>query len=157
LSNAYYLLTNRLRPLFAVGYDVFDIAVRIYLAKVFFLSGLTKIRDFGATRALFVDEYHVPLLPPDVAAVLGTAGELAFPVLLVIGLYTRAAAAGLFFVNAMAVLSYWHVLKDLEPALAQHGFWGTLLLVPLLVGPGRIAFDFPLGRRSGVAVPALVA
>ncbi len=157
MSNAYYVLMNRLRPLFAVGYDVFDVAVRVYLAKVFFLSGLTKIRDFGATRALFADEYHVPLLPPDVAAVLGTAGELAFPVLLVLGLYTRVATVGLFFVNAMAVISYWHVLKDFEPALAQHWFWGTLLLVPLLVGPGRVALDFGLGRRSGVVVAAPVA
>ena len=59
---------------------------RLYVAQVFFLSGLTKLRDWGTTVALFTDEYHVPLLSPQVAAALGTAGELALPVLLVLGL-----------------------------------------------------------------------
>lgn len=49
--------------------------------------------------------------------------------------------------NLMAVVSYWHVLKDAEPALMQHVFWGTLLLVTLLHGPGRIAVDTWLLRR----------
>ena len=50
----------------------------------------------------FVDEYRVPLLPPLLAAVLGTAGELFFPLLLVLGLFGRIGAAGLFAVNALA-------------------------------------------------------
>ncbi len=151
MLNAYHRAVERVRPLLDVGYDVFDVALRLYLARVFLTSGWTKIRDFGATRALFRDEYHVPLLPPDVAAVLGTAGEIGFSLLLAVGLATRLGAAGLFLVNAVAVVSYWHVLKDLEPALAQHFFWGTLLCVPLLAGPGRVALDRWLGR---VGTPA---
>ena len=56
------------------------LVARAYLAQVFFLSGLTKIRDWDTTLLLFTEEYRVPLLPPDLAAVLGTAGELVLPV-----------------------------------------------------------------------------
>jgi hypothetical protein len=53
---------------------------RGYVAEAFFKSGLTKLRDWDITLALFQDEYKVPLLPPDVAAVMGTGGELGlFP------------------------------------------------------------------------------
>ena len=53
-----------------------QLAARLYVAQVFFASGLTKLRDWETTLALFADEYAVPLLPPAVAALLGTAGEL---------------------------------------------------------------------------------
>jgi len=117
---------------------------RWYVSKVFFLSGLTKLRDWEITVALFMDEYHVPLLPPEVAAALGTAGELALPVLLVVGLGTRFAALGLFFVNAVAAIS----LPDItDAALQQHVFWGCLLVGLLLWGPGRWSLDHWLVRR----------
>ncbi|HSW05835.1 DoxX family protein [Aquabacterium sp.] len=120
------------------------LAARWYVAKVFFLSGLTKLHDWDITVALFLNEYHVPLLPPEVAAVMGTAGELALPVFLVLGLGTRFAALGLFFVNAVAVIS----LPDItDAALQQHVFWGSLLIGLLLWGPGRWAADRWLVRR----------
>ncbi|MDP3605106.1 MAG: DoxX family membrane protein, partial [Polaromonas sp.] len=68
------------------------LAARIYVGQVFFLSGLTKLRDWEITVALFTDEYRVPLLPPAVAAFMGTAGELVLPVLLVLGLAGRFSA-----------------------------------------------------------------
>jgi hypothetical protein len=63
---------NALQPVAAL-------AARLYVAQVFFLSGLTKLRDWGTTVALFTDEYKVPLLSPLVAALMGTAGELVLP------------------------------------------------------------------------------
>ena len=122
-----------------------QLAARLYVAKVFFWSGLTKIRDWDTTLALFADEYHVPLLPPDLAAWLGTGGELVLPVLLALGLGGRFAALGLSVVNVMAVLS----LSDIpEPALNQHIFWGSLLIALLLWGPGRLSLDRLLAGRS---------
>jgi putative oxidoreductase len=115
-----------------------QLAARIYLARVFFLSGLTKTRDWGTTVALFTDEYHVPLLPPEVAAVMGTGGELLLPLLLVSGLFGRFAALGLFILNAVAVISLPEIA---EAALQQHVFWGSLLLGLLLWGPGRWSVD----------------
>jgi putative oxidoreductase len=114
------------------------LAARLYLARVFFLSGLTKLHDWDTTIALFTDEYHVPLLPPQVAAWLGTGAELLFPVLLVFGLGGRVAALGLFVLNAVAVVSLMDVA---DAALQQHVFWGSLLLVLVLWGPGRLSLD----------------
>lgn len=111
---------------------------RAYVAEGFFLSGLTKIRDWDTTLALFQDEYHVPLLPPTVAAVMGTAGELVLPVLLLFGLGGRFAALGLSVVNAVAVLS----LSEIAPAaLQQHLTWGVLLAYLALHGPGAWSAD----------------
>lgn len=130
-----------------------QLAARTYLVRVFFYSGLTKIRDWDTTLALFNDEYKVPLLPPDLAAYLGTFGELTFPVLLVLGLFGRPAAAGLMVVNIMAALS----LPDIAPAaLQQHEFWGSLILALLLWGPGKLSVDNLWGRRfwRRLAAPA---
>lgn len=135
---------RRIVSLLEAAQPAAQLLARLYIAKVFFLSGLTKLRDWEITVALFTDEYHVPLLPPEVAAAMGTAGELLLPVLLVLGLGGRFAAAGLFVVNAVAVIS----LPDIgEAALQQHVFWGSLLLGLVLWGPGRWSVDGWLLRR----------
>ena len=88
-------------------------------------------------------------LPPQLAAVCGTFGELFFPVLLVLGLFTRFGALGLFAVNGMAVISYWHVLgsEGYEAALAQHVLWGYMLAVIAVCGAGALSLDEKLGRK----------
>ena len=117
---------------------------RLYVAQVFFLSGLTKLRDWGTTVALFTDEYHVPWLSPQVAAALGTAGELVLPVLLVLGLGGRLSALGLFVVNFVAVIS----LSEIAPAaFQQHVFWGSLLAALAIFGLGPWSFDRWLAPR----------
>ena len=114
------------------------LAARLYVAQVFFLSGLTKIRDWDTTLLLFSEDYRVPLLAPGVAAVAGTAGELVLPVLLVLGLGGRFAALGLSVVNVVAVLS----LAEVAPAALQlHVFWGSLLIGLSLWGPGRWSLE----------------
>jgi putative oxidoreductase len=123
---------------------IFALAVRLYVACVFFMSGLTKLRDWNITVALFTNEYHVPFFMPEVAAALGTTAELGLPVLLAVGLGSRAAAAALFVFNIVAVVSY----PDLSDAgLKDHMLWGALMLVTLFYGPGRISLDYWLGRR----------
>jgi putative oxidoreductase len=114
------------------------LAARLYVAYVFFLSGLTKIRDWGTTVSLFTDEYKVPFLSPEVAAAMGTAGELVLPVLLVLGLGGRFAALGLFVINVVAVIS----LSEIPPAaLQQHITWGVLLAGLAVFGCGKYALD----------------
>ena len=111
---------------------------RLYVAQVFFLSGLTKLRDWDTTLALFADEYKVPLLSPALAATMGTAGELVLPVLLALGLGGRFTALGLSVVNIVAVIS----LAEIAPAaFQQHVFWGSLLAGIAVFGPGRLALD----------------
>lgn len=114
------------------------LAARLYVAQVFWLSGLTKLRDWDTTLFLFTDEYKVPLLPPVVAAVMGTGGELVLPVLLAVGLGGRFAALGLSVVNAVAVVS----LTEIAPAaLQQHILWGALLAGVAVYGPGKGSLD----------------
>jgi len=130
---------DRFQPLFAL-------AIRLYVARVFLLSGLTKIQDWNITLALFETEYRVPVLSPSVAALLGTAAELGLPMLLILGLGTRFAALALFAFNIVAVISY----PDLSDAgLKDHMLWGALLLVTLFNGPGKWSLDHLLGRRFG--------
>lgn len=111
---------------------------RLYLAKIFFLSGLTKITDWDSTLFLFNEEYQVPLLPPELAAWMGTGGELFLPVLLTCGLLGRFSAIGLSIVNFMAVIS----LGDMPPAaLSQHLLWGSLLVMIAISGAGKYSID----------------
>jgi len=122
----------------------FMLAVRLYVASVFFKSGLTKIASMDSTIMLFTYEYQVPLLSPTLAAYLGTAAELVLPVLLALGLGGRLAAAALFVFNIIAVISY----PDLnEVGVMQHQYWGVLLLLPLLYGPGKLSIDWIIRRR----------
>lgn len=110
---------------------------RAYLFYVFFRSGLTKLHDWDTTLLLFTEEYKVPLLPPALAAVLGTLGELVFPSLMLVGIVPRLAAAGLFFVNLMAAVSYWANLS--ASAIEFHFVWGVLIAIVATVGPGWLA------------------
>jgi putative oxidoreductase len=118
-----------------------DLAIRLYVADVFFRSGLVKIRNWSGTLYLFREEYRVPLLPPEAAAWLGAFGELFFPPLLALGLAARFAALSLSFVNLVAVVSFWHVLAENEAARMSHFYWGLLLLVTLCHGPGALSID----------------
>lgn len=121
-----------------------DLLIRVLVAGVFFNAGLAKIASWDSTLSLFENVYAVPLLPPELAALLGTGVELVFPVLLLFGLGTRAAAAVLFVFNIVAVISY----PDLgEVGLKDHQTWGLLLLVTLLHGPGKWSLDHLFGRR----------
>ena len=114
------------------------LAARVYLAQVFFLSGLTKIRDWETTLLLFTEEYKVPLLSPQLAAISGTAGELVLPVLLLLGLAGRFSALGLSVVNVVAVVS----LAEIAPAaLQQHITWGVLLAALAVYGVGKWSVD----------------
>ncbi len=128
---------ERLQPLFAL-------AMRLYVAKVFIVSGWLKFSRWDSTLALFENEYHVPVLSPHVAAVLGTMAELGLPVLLILGIGTRAAALALFVFNIIAVVSY----PDLSGAgRKDHYLWGALMLVIAVYGPGKLSIDRWLGAR----------
>ena len=130
----------------ALATPLLDLWIRWDVASAFFRSGLTKIVSWDKTVFLFHEEYHVPLLPPEAAAFLGTFGELAFPPLLLLGLAGRFSALSLSVVNIVAVASYWQVLGQNEAALASHYYWGLLLLVTLLHGPGKLSLDHWIRR-----------
>ncbi len=139
-------IINGLESLAPIG----DLLIRLWVANVFWKSGVNKFQSFDVTVQLFEYEYSVPFLSPTVAAYLGTGVELIFPVLLAIGLGGRFAAGVLFAFNIIAVLSY----PDLnEAGRLQHALWGLMLLLPLLRGPGKISVDHFI-RRTFFERPA---
>jgi putative oxidoreductase len=120
--------------------------LRCYVGWQFFNAGLIKLHDWNATLALFHDEYSVPLLPPTIAAYVGAFGELTFPALLFLGIGTRAAALGLFAVNAMAVISYPQLFTfDCPAAINDHKYWAILIATIFCFGGGRASLDWFLG------------
>ena len=86
-----------------------------------------------------------------VAAIAGTAGELIFPSLLILGLFGRFSAVGLQAVNVLAVISYAHVLfqEGFDDAIGQHYLWGFMLAMLAIYGPESWSIDrWLLARRQ---------
>ena len=121
-----------------------DLGLRVYLANIFFKSGLIKVLSWDSTLYLFSDVYNVPLLPPEVAASMAAGAELGLSMLLVLGLFGRFAAAGLSILNVVAVISY----ADLSDAgINQHLSWGILLGLLLVLSRGNWSVDAWLEKR----------
>lgn len=112
---------------------------RLAVAAVFFLSGRTKVEGWltitDGTYELFRTEYALPLIPPDIAAHAATYSEHLFPVLLVLGLFTRPAALALLGMTAVIQL---FVYPDAWPT---HLTWAALLLPLIARGAGRWSLD----------------
>jgi putative oxidoreductase len=115
-------------------------ASRIAVGYVFWNSAQSKLASWPITLQLFAMEYQVPILPPHVAAALGTATELGGAILIVLGLFTRFAALALLgLVTVIQVFVYpghW----------GEHLLWASLLLLLLARGAGVISLDY-LAKR----------
>ena len=123
-----------------------DIIIRIWVAKVFFQSGLVKIQSWESTLMLFEYEYQVPVMSPLLAAWLATSTELILPVLLFLGLLSRPTALVLFVFNIVAVVSY----PDISAAgIKDHMLWGLMLAFTSIHGPGKISMDYWIYKQYG--------
>lgn len=113
--------------------------LRVSVAAPFFLSGRTKVDGFltlsPSTQYLFAEEYRVPLLPPETAALMATYAEHLLPVLLVLGLATRPAALGLL---AMTLVIQLFVVPGGWPT---HLLWAGPLIYLIARGPGAASLD----------------
>lgn len=123
------------------------LVARLGAAAVFLTSGRTKVDGFfhitDGTYALFEYEYALPLIDPRLAAQLATASEHLFPLLLVVGLTSRAAALALLGMTAVIQL---FVYPD---AWATHLSWAGLLVPVLLRGGGDWSLDRVIGLEPG--------
>ena len=120
---------------------------RIVLAGVFWRSGRTKV-DEGSwfsisdnTYFLFQEEYKGVPLPSDFTAVLATVSEHMFPILLVLGLFTRLSALALLGMTMVIQIfvypeAWWQV----------HSLWVAMALVLIVRGAGSISLDAALAR-----------
>lgn len=138
MTNVLVRARNRLE---AVPYALLALPLRFALATVFWNSAMTKLANWNTAVALFVDEYRVPLLPPELAAYLAVSIELSTSVLLLLGLFTRASAAVLLGMTAVIEIFVYPL------AWPTHIQWAAMLLVLLCRGPGRLSLDHWIWRR----------
>jgi putative oxidoreductase len=124
-----------------IPYTLLAIPLRLAVATVFWNSGMTKLPNWDMTVALFTDEYQLPLLPPEVAAYMAATIELTTPVMLVLGLLTRPAAAVLLGMTAVIQIFVY------PTAWPTHIQWAAMLLVLLARGPGKLSLDWLIWRR----------
>lgn len=137
---------------------------RFSIAAIFWQSGQTKVEglvidlfsgrvELGWPRLsdsalyLFREEYRLPLLDPEVAALVAASAEHLFPVLLLLGLGTRLAASGLLVMTATIQLLVY------PDAYATHGVWAVALLFLLAKGAGLFSLDHGLARLCGSVAP----
>jgi putative oxidoreductase len=118
---------------------------RIGIAAIFFFSGRTKVDGFltvnDSAYYLFAEEYKVPLVPSDIAAHMATYAEHLFPILLVLGLFTRLSALALLGMTAVIQI---FVYPDAWPT---HLSWAGLLLYLIARGGGKISVDRAIGIK----------
>lgn len=146
----------------SIPYSLLALLLRVAVARPFFLSGQTKIdgpaiggeyhgydltvqiptslRD--STITLFENDYKLPLLSPEHAALLTAGMEFFLPVLLAVGLATRISAFGLLVMTMVIQIfvypdAWWTV----------HIYWATILIVLIARGPGSISLDHLLFRK----------
>lgn len=127
-----------------IPHDAIALAARIGTAGVFWQSARTKVDGFRITDSaflLFREEYALPLIPPDIAAVLATTAEHVFSILLVIGLASRLSAASLLAMTLVIEIFVYPL------AWPTHLVWATCFLYLIGRGPGAWSLDAVIARR----------
>ncbi len=143
-AGALELVRSARRGLSRVPMSVIELAMRVGVGMVFWKSSMLKLASWDTTLQLFADEYRLPLLPPDIAAVMGTATELTGAILLFIGLGARFGAAALLGLTlTIQLLVYPENWPD-------HLLWGSILAYVLTRGAGRLSVDHLIARRLGL-------
>ena len=130
----------------AVPYSLLALPLRLGVATVFWNSAMTKLANWDTAVSLFADEYRLPVLPPELAAYIAVGVELVTPVLLVLGVFTRAAALVLL---GMTLVIEVFVYPQAWPTHLQ---WAAMLLILLCRGAGGWSIDALAARRLRPAV-----
>ncbi|MBS0271144.1 MAG: DoxX family protein [Proteobacteria bacterium] len=110
------------------------LTIRVWMARIFWDSGVCKAQSWPNTLMLFKYEYKVPVISPDLAAYLATITELTCPILLVIGFASRLAAIPMLIMTAVIQCTYL--------CLNEHLYWAMLLGLIVCFGPGLFSADF---------------
>lgn len=140
-------LNNMIAPLRKIADKIASpflvLTIRLFMANIFFQSGWSKFENFlnddwGSTLFLFQEIHPVPGIPAELAAVMGTGGEIILSVLLALGLFGRFGAAGLIVLTAVIQFA---VPADYGMANPDHYMWMLLLAVPFVKGAGAISVD----------------
>src|ERR1700722_913608 len=130
-----------------VPYWLLALPLRLGAAAVFWNSAQTKLANWDTTLELFADEHKLPLLPPEIAGHVALGIEVTTPGLVVLGLFTRAAALVLLAMTTVIEIFVYPL------AWPTHIQWAAMLLVLLCRGPGKLSLDHllwpPIRARLG--------
>ncbi|WP_119168749.1 DoxX family protein [Algihabitans albus] len=134
----------------AYGQPIVSLIARLWMAKIFFDAGWSRVNNWGSQEFLFGFIHPVPFLPPALAAPITTVGELTLAVLLAFGLLGRLSAAGLL---VMTMTIQWIVgatPEGIENGIAHpsHYLWMLVFGLLIVYGPGKLSLDHLLGKRS---------
>ncbi|MDP1753376.1 MAG: DoxX family protein [Reyranella sp.] len=121
--------------------SLLQLLMRVAIMPVFWRSGWGKAENMEQAIGLFRDEYQLPILPPGLAAYLGTAVELAAPALILAGLATRLATLPLIVLTLTIQFMVYPV------SYPDHLLWFAILVFILTRGPGPISIDALLASR----------
>lgn len=113
--------------------------IRIWVGKIFWYSGLTKIATWDLAVYLFRQEYKVPVVSPEIAAYLATGFELSCPILLLFGFMSRIAAIPMLIMTAVIQFTYLDLI--------DHLYWAICLYVIIFYGPGWISVDAVIRKK----------
>lgn len=140
-------VVNRIADKFEmlISHAMLAIAARIAVGAIFFLSGRTKVDGLltvnDTAYTLFREDYKVPLLPPEFAAHMATYAEHLFPILLVLGLFTRFSALALLGMTAVIQIFVY------PSAWPTHLTWAVPLLYLIGRGGGSLSVDRAIGLK----------
>ena len=141
-SSGTTLVQTIVQKLNAIPYSAIALIARAATFSVFFRSGTQKLSDWSSTLLLFQNEYHVPILAPNVAAYLAASLELGGSTLVLIGLFTRASVTALLGMTAVIEIFVYPM------AWPDHIQWLAFMFILFARGPGRISLDALLfGKR----------
>lgn len=129
------------------------LVARLWMARIFFDAGWSRINNWGSQDFLFSSIHPVPFLSPSIAAPVTTAGELGLSVLLAVGLLGRLSATGLL---TMTMVIQWVVgttPEGIENNIAHpsHYYWMLIFGLLIACGPGKLSLDHLLFRRGARA------
>ena len=120
---------------------------RLAIGLTFWNSGRTKVEGWNIfhvsdkTLFLFREEYKLPYLPPEIAALGAQVAEHVLSGLIIIGLATRFSALGLFIMTLVIEIFVY------PNSYVVHGTWAAILLMLVKFGPGAFSLDYLLYRR----------
>jgi putative oxidoreductase len=139
--SAVSLAGHAIRWLDLIPYALLAIPLRLAVATVFWNSAQEHLANWDTTLFMFQTDYALPFLPPVPAAYMAVAIEITTPILLVLGLLTRAAALVLL---GMTTVIEVFVYPEAWPTHIQ---WAAMLVVLLARGPGKFSLDWLIRRR----------
>lgn len=123
--------------------SIVTLGIRLYIARIFYNTGLVRLNSWDSQEFLFTDIHPVPFLPPAVAAPITTFGELALSVALAFGFLGRLSGLGLLVMAMVIQLVVAQTPQGVENGIGNnvHYLWILLCLIVAINGPGKISVD----------------